>query len=387
MFRAVIVVVASGCELFAAIPNAQIGPDDDASNQGDAGGDGNEVFECETTAECSAPGVCVEHACRACDSDAHCGPIDQAVCLPDGTCADAGRIAYASPTGTGDCSAAAPCSFEAAFTAAAASPTIDIVKLQPGDYPRGVMQTVNDTVIVAGEGATLTATAAIQILRTEIGSLTVVGATFVGNAQFNLLCFDNGNAPALTVHRIVTRNGAYGIGGFNCPMTVTRSSIADNGNFGLYATVGPLRIANTYITGNGVAGNGGGAFLSGVLDGRVELSTFAGNQSTTAEESAAIDCNANPVIVTSSILFGNTGATTIDPVCTVDYSIVDPSYTAGANNLRVDPMFVGAGDYHLTAASPARGAADPALTAGVDREGEPRPQTGTTFDIGADEIP
>lgn len=100
-----------------------------------------------------------------------------------------------------------------------------------------------------------------------------------------------------------------------------------------------------------------------------------------------VRCGAANDSILSSIIWGNTGSTPIDPACAVNYSVVDPSYAGGTGNVRVDPLFVAAGDFHIQATSPARGAADPASTITVDRDFEPRPQTAGAKDCGADEVP
>jgi hypothetical protein len=94
-------------------------------------------------------------------------------------------------------------------------------------------------------------------------------------------------------------------------------------------------------------------------------------------------------VVTTSISWGNTGTAKgpLDAACNVSYSVVEPAYAGGTNNVRVDPLFQAVGNFHLQATSPARGAGDPALTIGVDYDNESRPQGGAAFDCGADEVP
>lgn len=383
-------MAAPACELFVSLPDYTVDP-----APGDSGVDPDAVdatpAECEITSQCVAPEVCVMGDCRPCDDDAHCGDPKENVCLPEGTCAALPRIAYASPTGSGvACTLAAPCSFDQAFVLAAGSASIDIVKLAPGIYLRDTGFTLNgDTVILAGQGATLQANAVIQLLRVDAGNLTVVGADLVGNQQFNALCFAQSMAATMTLYRTTSRGGAYGVGGFGCTLTITRSTVTANTNIGIYAQQGTTRISNSVVTANGGAQNGasGVAFVN-CPDGRVELSTITGNMTGGVDLASAMDCAGSTVNVTSSIVYGNSGPTLLDPRCTVDYSIVEPTYAAGAHNLRVDPMFTAAGDFHIGAASPARGLADPALTSpAIDRDGQSRPQGPGAFDVGADEVP
>ncbi len=379
------------CELFVSVPDYSIDTDPEVD-----GGTSDALdappAECETTAECTAAEVCVMGDCRPCDDDAHCGDPTANVCLPDGTCAALARIAYASPGGAGAaCTLAAPCTLDQGLATAAGSATIDIVKLAPGAYPRASATTIaGDTVILAGQGATLTATTTIQMLRVTSGSLTIVGAELVGDQQFNALCIpDMAQPAALTLYRVVTRGGAYGIGGFSCALTIGRSTISGNTNIGLYAQGGTARISNTVVVGNGgAATDSTGLSFTNCPDAKVELTTITGNPSSGMSIAPGIDCTGSTVSVTSSIVWANPGPRALDAACTVDYSVVDPAYATGAHNVRTDPMLLGVGDYHLGAMSPARGIADPALTSpALDRDGERRPQTGSTFDVGADEVP
>jgi hypothetical protein len=80
----------------------------------------------------------------------------------------------------------------------------------------------------------------------------------------------------------------------------------------------------------------------------------------------------------------------MDAACSVTYSVVDLAYAGGANNVKVDPMFVAAAtnDFHLAPGSPATNIGDPASSVKVDHDGDPRPQpAGSRVDVGADEIP
>lgn len=388
----VIPLLVGGCELLANIPD-YTAVAVDAPVVGDGGtsdGGSDAMRECELSTECTAPEVCVQGQCQPCDSDAHCGSAAANVCLPDGTCAAPSRIVYASPTGGGvACSAAAPCTIEQAFLAAEGSPTIDIVKLAAGTYTRTETIATTDTVVLAGEGATMMAAASIQMLRVNAGgSLTIVGLTLVGNQQYNALCFGATGTPStLAYFRVVSMQGAYGIGGFSCTIDVTRSTITQQTTLGAYVSLGTGNFINSAITANGVGGGQGGVFFNGAVMARVEHSTIAGNASASAMTFAGITCGTANETIVSSIIWGNTGNTEIDPACTIDYSVVPAAYPGGTQNVRTDPLFVAAGDFHIQAMSPARGAAASTSMLAVDRDFEPRPQGGGAADCGADEVP
>jgi hypothetical protein len=394
MFRVAIagLVVLAGCELLANIPSYTATSGDGAVTGDGAIDDGSTIdmpsdapAECELSTQCTAPEICIRGQCGLCDSDVDCGPAAENVCLPTGTCAATNRIAYAAPNGAGAaCSLAAPCTIEQAFATAAGSGVIDIVKLAAGNYPRVDSIVTTDTLFLAGEGATLTAGDAIQMLRVNTGgSLTIIGLTLVGNQQYNALCFGAAGTPStLAYFRVTSTTGAYGIGGFSCTIDVTRSTIVQQSQMGAYISQGSALFLNSVVMGNG---GQGGIYLNGDVAARIEHSTIAGNTSseTTA---AAITCGTANETITSSIIWGNAGTTAIDPACAVDYSVVEPAYAGGTGNVRLDPLFVAAGDFHIQATSPARGAADPGSTITVDRDFQPRPQGGAK-DCGADEVP
>ncbi len=385
------VALLGGCELIANIPTYTTSGAIDAATSDAEDAAIDAMPECVLSTECTAPQMCIQGECGLCDDDAHCGAAAENVCLPNGTCAATSRIAYASPTGTGTtCLQNAPCAIEQAFTNAAGSTTIDIVKLAPGNYARTESIITTDAVILAGQGATLTAGAAIQMLRVEAGgSLTIVGLTLVGNQQYNALCFGMAGTPStLAYFRVTSTMGAYGIGGFQCALDVTRSTIMQQSALGAYVSAGSARFINSVIIANGSAAGGqGGLFFNATPTVRVELSTIAGNTSTNDMTAGGITCGNANTTITSSIIWGNVGTTTIDPACSVNYSVVDPSYAGGTANVRMDPLFVALGDVHLQATSPARGAADPAVMTAVDRDNQPRPQGGTASDCGAYERP
>jgi hypothetical protein len=389
---AIVGLALGGCELIANIPPyTPIGDGGGMGDAGDGGGD-DAMTDCELSTECTAPEVCVMGQCQLCDRDAHCGAADANVCLPDGTCAMVNRIAYAAPNGTGmACTLAAPCEIQQAFTTAAGSVTLDIVKLLPGTYPRDAQIAVGtDTVILGAEGATVMATATVAMFRVTTGSLTIVGGELVGNAQFNALCFGMaGQLGTLRLHRAVTRNGAYGVGGFTCNIGVSRSLVMQNTGIGVYVNGGTARLTNAVVMANGAVGSGeGGVQLLQVTDARVEMSTIIGNVSENDLYGGGLTCTGSTHVVTSSISWGNVGTAKgpLDPECNATYSVVEPAYGGGSNNVRMDPLFQAVGNFHLQATSPARGAGDPALTTGVDFDNESRPQGGGAIDCGADEI-
>ncbi|MEO8701131.1 MAG: right-handed parallel beta-helix repeat-containing protein [Kofleriaceae bacterium] len=402
LVKALGLVLLAGCELFAAIPNGSVqvdappgqlacsGPADCAAPTPACDLEIGACFECVTTADCSGGEVCSNHACGGCTEDAECG---SSVCLADGTCADAARVLFADPAGTGpDCTSAAPCGLDAAFAKVTA--TADIVKLLPGTYNQAATVVIAASTIVAGSGATIHANVAMFTPMFTVSgqrTLTLLGVTVdgePGSQHGGAQCLDTSK---LVIDRSKFSGGVVGVIASPCELSIDRSTIIGASFYGVYANAGPVSITNTYILENGGSFEYGGLVLDSVPSGVVEHSTIAGNL-TTAAGFAGIRCIASPALVTrSNIVFGNTGGTANDPACAISYSVIDPGYTgAGTNNTVIDPGFVdpAASDYHLQAASPARGLGDPASPTARDADGQPRPQpAGSPSDPGADEVP
>jgi hypothetical protein len=91
------------------------------------------------------------------------------------------------------------------------------------------------------------------------------------------------------------------------------------------------------------------------------------------------------LVVLNSIIWGNLdGAIYNEGAITVTYSNIQEGY-AGQGNISLPPLFVGDGDYHLTADSPSIDKGTSAGAPNIDIDGDPRPQL-TGYDMGADEF-
>jgi hypothetical protein len=373
------IVAWAGCELFVSVPQGEVGSTTHCTADEQCPAvtpycdlPTNACVECHTGADCTSDAPsCIAGACTSCRTDADC---DGTTCLPDGTCADPSRVAFAAPAGTGDCSEASPCDLDTAVTHLSA--TVDIIQLLPGTYTRNTALTIATTAIIAGSSATLqgTTTPSVDV---EGGNLTLLDVAIAANAQLGILCQSNG---ALTLRRVRVTGASTAVDAQGCALVMDRTSITGSSSYGIVVTTGPIAMSSSYVT-----GNGGGVALSGVSTGSIIDSTIASN--TLIMGTFGVLCTTSAtVVVENNIIWTNP----TDPTCVASYCDLDAGYTGtGTNNVTMDPMFVGAPvDYHLATTSPLRGLGDAAMMDATDYDGEDRPQpAGSPPDLGADEIP
>jgi hypothetical protein len=174
--------------------------------------------------------------------------------------------------------------------------------------------------------------------------------------------------------------------------------VANNTGGGVSLTGTQFEIVNSYIVENGRPG-GSGSLLGGLVirdiadsgTHRVEFNTIAGNFAKTGIV-AGVSCTVVtvPLSFGNNVVYGN-GTDSLIQVeggnCNWTYSSIGTGVVPGTGNIAGDPQFVDAGqsNYRLKGTSPARDAADPGATVGVDHEGDKRPQ-GSRRDMGADEV-
>jgi len=336
-------------------------------------------------------------------------------------------ILYASPAG-GDatlCLKTQPCTIARAV--ALADATRSVIKMFPGAYVASI--TIGGkTVSIHGGGATLTAAAGQRTIEIDVGGhLQLMGLTVVNNNAsqgIGISCQPGGTTPPIVELDQVTIDTAQtAVIAYPCTMTISRSSlhtrssgqrivyvlptstvtidrsILDGGD-GIQAE-GPdsvARITNSVIKnqtgpdgaflGSNLFGTGAGAVsvsFSTVIDSQVKCVAGTPRCAGGTSTGACID---------NSIVYNTAGGAPADTVqgsaCVTNYSLVYPQSTAltGSNNkLGVSPALKDAAnsDYHLSSASAAIDAADPAATDMIDLDGVQRPQ-GPRSDLGAFEF-
>lgn len=379
------VVVSSGCELIADIPNPTV------VDAGDAMGSGSDVMpiECMDNTTCTMIGkpICdgTTHMCGGCVLDNQC-PSN--VCLMDGTCADAARFVYAAAGGSSDlCTSAMPCTIDTAVTKLTA--TKDIVKLAPGTYARTATLTMNIAGTIAGGGSTfMVAGAAGTVAIVAMGvPIRVIGLTIsLANNNQGVRCLVAGGELHLARMTISGGNGSINT---QCPVEIDRSTVTGSSLFSFYANGAPVTLRNSYFVSTATAGTYmiAAVHLESVPSGTIEHVTIA---NTTSAGPSGLRCPGSAAVVIRNIIAWNNVAPGIDPECIVTNSVVDPGYTGSTTNVSMDPLFmdVAGRNFHLMPSSPAARKGTPAAMFGIDGDGDDRPlPAGSDPDPGADEIP
>ena len=160
---------------------------------------------------------------------------------------------------------------------------------------------------------------------------------------------------------------------------VVRSNTAGRGG-GMYSYYGEVR--NCLIAANTATNQGGGQFATYVTE---QNCTLSGN---VASNSGGGLCATNRCALTNVIIYGNTAAASsnillLSTNCTFAYCLSAP-LPSGTGNLDQNPLFAGAGDYHLATNSPGinSGTNQPWMATGVDLDENPR-LAGDRVDLGA----
>jgi hypothetical protein len=364
--------------------------------------------------------VCGEdQSCQGCTSHAQC--LASNACLPDGSCADAGQVAYVEPAGTDNasCTRAMPCTLVGKALATNrpyvkfAGTTDEVVTIDNGRI----------VTFLAEPGAKLTrtiGTGAIVTVRDNGTSLTVYDLS-ISDAPNNpsgigIVVPTAAGAPTVTLNRAkLTNNPGGGISASGGILTVSQSTVSGNTGGGI-TSGGALTVSRSTISGNpggGISISGAGATfnitnsyvvrngdeLMGTFGGlslgigapgnnRLEFNTIVDNKA--AVNSAGVVCNVPAFMAPNNIVARNNragsttapGAQTTIGGCTYPSSKVQND-VAGLMFERPDPP--GMLSYKLLPGSTALDQATTPSEIAVDHDGEPR-TSGGGKDIGADEL-
>jgi hypothetical protein len=178
----------------------------------------------------------------------------------------------------------------------------------------------------------------------------------------------------------------------SCAATVTRNRFDSDNDGSVQISIGQVIMENNLIIHED--GFNDSISVTGLAAGSTVRFNTIVNTTGAPSDGAAINCD-NTVQITSNIFAYNSGHPVVGTGCDIRYSIFDTQSTtsAGTGNqvVAIDSIFVdrATGDYHLSAASVAKGASEPGQTmTKIDFEGNPRPNpAGTMSDSGAFEAP
>jgi len=273
------------------------------------------------------------------------------------------------------------------------------------------------------DGFTITHGPAGGIVCMSYSSLAITNCIVTGNggemAGFGGGIYCSYSDPTIT-NCVITDNslGAFGDGGgimcWSASPTIANCVISGNsvgymgagGGIHCYYYSSPV-ITNCTITGNSATDNGGGGGIYSMNSTPVITNcTISGNSSHFAggglhfEGAAGLETLINCIVwgnetaldVGNEIYIGTyghvltVGSTDVRDRLGFDDVYVDPLAILNwlEGNINADPLFVGAGDFHLTAGSPC---VDSGAAAAIDDDidGDPRPR-GAGFDMGSDEF-
>lgn len=377
---------------------------------------------CGADADCTDPGspVCDRQSltCRGCEAHDECA---SGVCdIAASTCVDPAQIVYASGNGSFGTTCGTqddPC---ASLNDAVAKVNFDRSYLRMRGTFNSRMTLSASRFHVIGDGATLDLTpvagdpgvagivinmgAQVQIDGLRVTNLSEGGGIACESAELTLrrVTVDSNEGtgvvaslcPLIIEESRITGNSdrgveAYASGGGN--LVIERSVIADNYSGGITADVAPLLIRNNLILRNSNLGQYHGAIRlnNSGFNAFITYNTIVGNR--VNENYIGIIACGNAVL-SSNIIWGNeypgTNDQTIIGCDDVRNNLSDSTLADRPQNSLGDPLFVAVDDddYRLMPGSPAIDLGDPDFANLLDYAGNRRPQGGAP-DVGALEAP
>ncbi|MEZ4439746.1 MAG: right-handed parallel beta-helix repeat-containing protein [Polyangiaceae bacterium] len=215
------------------------------------------------------------------------------------------------------------------------------------------------------------------------GNVTVAGNLVSGNETGQVAGYGWGGGMVVFGEGTVAQISGNFFTGNRAPQLGGAIYIDD----GAVATLTGDLVVGNHTDGDGSRPCGAAIYVDGTAEGVGSTATFinatiADNDCDQPNEGSAIFVEAgSSLVLRNSILWGHANA---DEIAVDGTSSMTASYCLGASllsgtgNLSEDPLFVGAGDYHLQATSPGVDAGDPSDA--FDREPEPN---GGRINLGA----
>ncbi len=284
----------------------------------------------------------------------------------------------------------------------------DVVVIQKGNYPEFIVMSAGNAILVAAGAVTVnpslnTVTGGqASAVALSAGSLSVYGITFspqsVVSAVAIVSCTNEGAELKMVGVGIIGGDG-IGVSAVNrCSISISESTIADNGRGGINIDDAPYELVNNFIVGNGspTSTHGGVTIENSFLQaGRFDHNTVADNSiNPLSDGGAAMTCRSTTLVANGNILHGSSGTmklVVLTPTCSFVYSLFqddsanDNDMPTGQGNMMGDPDFEA--DYHLISGSPGMNEGDPNPSVLIDFDGDLRPQgTPARSDMGADEF-
>lgn len=354
----------------------------------------------EQTSACGGrtPACGEDRMCRACRAHSECPGSD--TCLPDGSCADPGQVAYVKPPTLGgtdnpNCTLATPCT----KVASALQTGRPYVKLAGTNDEGGTLSIDSRNVALLAEpDAKLIRTSNgvhVEVKGTsqvEIYDLEISGAS---GPQGVGVSMPTGNTAKLTLQRVkILDNSGGGIVAFGGRLIVAQSVISRNLTGGISITGGgaSFDITNCFIfrNGNSTTADVGGANLGSFAGSSVfAFNTIVDNQiQNNSLSSGGVVCNTAGFVAANNIIARN--YIDSDPNQATSNTIGQCMHSTSTLTSTISGLnFVSPDnapyDYHILRGSSAIDQATTPSTLSTDIDGDLRPQ-GSARDQGADEI-
>ncbi len=285
----------------------------------------------------------------------------------------------------------------------------DLVLVEPGTYVENIDFLGKAIVLQSESGAYVTVIdgnqtgSVVTFISMETDDAVIDGFTIRNGSTFYGGGITCGLSFPIITNCVISNNDASQGGGIYCELAsptimncdISHNSASEGGGITINYC-GDLMITNCTISNNTAYSNGGGIGCS-YSSPAITNCTISGNIASGLWGGGILNVYSGTTI-TNCILWGDSApmgpeifvldpsepemSGTKDSLLVVEHSDIEGGWP-GEGNIDSNPLFVGGGDYHLTAGSPC---IDTGTDGGAytDKDGEVRP-LGAGFDMGADE--